>query len=382
MRPRDDHPRRAHRRERHAGRAAPPHADHDRGRATARRPGRTSRSSRVSCRPTLERARARGRDEPRRAARPPWRSCSCATTGGRAARRRRAAWGELLVTGAAARPHDAPGVGLGLVVAVVVTAASYANLYATRPRCARCPQARRQRRHARDLRADLRRLGRRADRVAAGGIALALVALMTTCSSSRHTRAEEEAGRAELVGRGRRRPPRAAGRGAARRRAGELALGAVVALAAVATGSPAAGSLALGLAFARRRVVFAAVAAVAAQVTETREAANGLAAGVLGASFVVRAIGDAGPTGCRGCRRSAGASRSGRSPTSAGGSARASSRCRRLTGRDRGRAARPARPRCRAPAAAPRPGARRLRSRSRSPGACSAARWSPGRPRS
>ena len=66
VRPRDDHPRRADRRDRHAGRAAPPDADHDRGRD--RRDGRarpTSRSSRGEL--PGDRARdalaARGRDE-------------------------------------------------------------------------------------------------------------------------------------------------------------------------------------------------------------------------------------------------------------------------------------------------------------------------------
>ena len=41
--------------------------------------------------------------------------------------------------------------------------------------------------------------------------------------------------------------------------------------------------------------MFGAVAAVTAQVAESARAANGLAVGVLGAAFALRAIGDAGP---------------------------------------------------------------------------------------
>ena len=50
VRPRDDHPLRPHGRDRHAGRAAPPHADHDRGRHRRRPSTSSSRSSRASCR--------------------------------------------------------------------------------------------------------------------------------------------------------------------------------------------------------------------------------------------------------------------------------------------------------------------------------------------
>ena len=49
VRPRDDHPHRPDRRDRHAGRAAPPDPDHDRGR-DRRRPAVPSRSSPPSCR--------------------------------------------------------------------------------------------------------------------------------------------------------------------------------------------------------------------------------------------------------------------------------------------------------------------------------------------
>ena len=49
VRPGDHHPLRPHGRDRHAGRAAPPDADHDRGRAPPTASTSSSRSSRVSC---------------------------------------------------------------------------------------------------------------------------------------------------------------------------------------------------------------------------------------------------------------------------------------------------------------------------------------------
>ena len=43
--------------------------------------------------------------------------------------------------------------------------------------------------------------------------------------------------------------------------------------------------------------MFGAIAAAAAQIAESARGANGLAIGVLGAAFALRAIGDAGPHG-------------------------------------------------------------------------------------
>ena len=88
-----------------------------------------------------------------------------------------------------------------------------------------------------------------------GGIALALAGLMSILIVVRHTRAEEETGRAELRRRGRRRPPRAARRGAARRRRPRASRSALlVALGARRHRARAdAASLALGAAFAGGR---------------------------------------------------------------------------------------------------------------------------------
>lgn len=128
-----------------------------------------------------------------------------------------------------------------------------------------------------------------------GGIALALAGLMAILLVVRHTRAEEETGRAELVGAGvvDRHAPLAAALAAAGIAA--LALGIVVMAAVLATGLAFTGALALGAAFAAVALVFGAVAAATAQIAESARGANGLAIAVLGLAFGLRAIGDAGP---------------------------------------------------------------------------------------
>jgi len=125
---------------------------------------------------------------------------------------------------------------------------------------------------------------------------LILIAVMSTLTVIRHSRAEEEAGRLELVGSavvGRRAALTAALLTAA---VADLAVALLTALALIGTGMPAGGSLALGLAIGATGLVFAAVAAVAAQLTEGARAASGIAFAVLGASFLARAAGDTGPT--------------------------------------------------------------------------------------
>ena len=185
---------------------------------------------------------------------------------------------------------------LGLAAAVAVTASSYSSLYATEASRREVVQT------LGTTPATLALYGRiYADSVGGlvawrvGGIALALAGLMAILIVVRHTRAEEETGRAELIGAGvvGRNAPLAA----ALITAGltSLALGGCVVLALVATGLGLTGSLALGASFAAVGLVFAATAAVTAQVAESARGANGLAVGVLGAAFALRAIGDAGP---------------------------------------------------------------------------------------
>jgi ABC-2 type transport system permease protein len=109
----------------------------------------------------------------------------------------------------------------------------------------------------------------------------------------RHTRAEEESGRSELVG------SAAVGRDAPLAAAilvaslGAVTTGGALALVLAAHGLPVAGAVLSGAALAGVGSVLAAVAAVAVQVAATARAATGLASAVLGAAFLFRAIGDA-----------------------------------------------------------------------------------------
>jgi polyether ionophore transport system permease protein len=124
-----------------------------------------------------------------------------------------------------------------------------------------------------------------------GAVAVALLSLLLT---GRYTRTEEERGRTELVRAaavGRNAPPTAA---VALVASVDVVIGAGVTAALLALGQPFAGSLALGASFAATGIVFAAVAAVTAQVTESPRAAHGMAAAVLGAAYVLRAAGDVG----------------------------------------------------------------------------------------
>lgn len=111
----------------------------------------------------------------------------------------------------------------------------------------------------------------------------------------RHTRDEEESGRQELVASG------MVGRRASLT-AALLAAGvanAVLALLVTAglAGQGVTGALALGLGIAAVGMVFATMAAIVAQLTESARLARGLTAGVLGAAFVLRAAGDAATDG-------------------------------------------------------------------------------------
>jgi len=72
-----------------------------------------------------------------------------------------------------------------------------------------------------------------------------------------------------------------------------LALIPLIAAVQVVLGYPVAGSLALGAAVGLSGCVFAAVAAVCAQLTVSARTARGMAIGVLGVAFLLRAVGDA-----------------------------------------------------------------------------------------
>jgi ABC-2 type transport system permease protein len=122
------------------------------------------------------------------------------------------------------------------------------------------------------------------------------VGLMSIFLVVRHTRAEEESGRAELVRAG------AVGRHAVTAATLIVVGGAHLLLCALLTiGLPASldglstgGSLAFAAALAGVGVVFAGVAALTAQLTVSARAAVGIASVVLGVAYLVRAAGDIG----------------------------------------------------------------------------------------
>ena len=122
---------------------------------------------------------------------------------------------------------------------------------------------------------------------------LALAAgLMTILLVVRHTRQNEETGSAELIG------SAVVGRQALLTAALTVAvatnviLGAASGFVLVVQGFPVSGSVALGAAVAGAGLAFAAVAAVAAQITDGARTANGLAGAALGVAFLLRAVGD------------------------------------------------------------------------------------------
>lgn len=124
-----------------------------------------------------------------------------------------------------------------------------------------------------------------------------LVALMSVLIVVRHTRAEEETGRAELLRAtvvGRHAPLTAA---LAVALLADLALAALLALGLGGSGTEGLdweGALLYGAVFGGLGLLFAALAAVAAQVNEHARGASGAAVGVLGAAYVLRAAGDVG----------------------------------------------------------------------------------------
>jgi ABC-2 type transport system permease protein len=119
-----------------------------------------------------------------------------------------------------------------------------------------------------------------------------MVGLAAILTVIRHTRAEEEAGRRELIG------ATVVGRHAGLAAAllttcvASLAMGLVLTAGMVGQGLPGAGSVAFGLQLAASGWVFAGIAAVAAQLTASAGAARGIAITALGATYVLRVVGD------------------------------------------------------------------------------------------
>ncbi|PJE22197.1 MAG: ABC transporter permease [Mycobacterium sp.] len=121
-----------------------------------------------------------------------------------------------------------------------------------------------------------------------------LIAVAVILTVIRHTRADEETGRAELI------DSTAVGRYASLTAALLLSFGASVAVGLIGaaglltTDVPPGGSLAFCAALVGSGLVFTAVAAVAAQLSPSARVARGFAFAVLGVAFTLRAVGDAG----------------------------------------------------------------------------------------
>ena len=120
-----------------------------------------------------------------------------------------------------------------------------------------------------------------------------LIGLFSIQTVVRHTRQDEETGRAEMMGAG------VVGRHARLAAALVVAFGANLVLAALVTsalavvnGLPVRGSLLAGASYGAVGLVFAGIAAVAAQIAEQARAANGWASAAIGVAFLVRAVGD------------------------------------------------------------------------------------------
>ncbi|MFS0704306.1 ABC transporter permease [Cellulomonas sp. 179-A 9B4 NHS] len=125
------------------------------------------------------------------------------------------------------------------------------------------------------------------------GMLAVAAALMSSFLVVRHTRAEEEAGRLDLVlagAVGRRAPLTAA---LATALVANVVVAAALLAALLSADLPVGGSAAVAAGVGAVGLVFAALAAVAAQLATTGRGANGLAGAAVGLAFVVRGVGDA-----------------------------------------------------------------------------------------
>ncbi|MCZ4556252.1 ABC-2 type transport system permease protein [Rhodococcus sp. OK611] len=128
----------------------------------------------------------------------------------------------------------------------------------------------------------------------ASAFGMIVAGLMSMFVIGRHTRANEETGRDELIRSsvvGRHAPFAAA---AIIATVANVLYGAVVALSLISYGLAAAGSIALGIGATCAGLVFAAVALLAAQITENTRTVYGITGAAIGAAYVLRAVGDVG----------------------------------------------------------------------------------------
>ncbi len=186
----------------------------------------------------------------------------------------------------------------GIVGLVVVTAASIAGLYKTPEQLAS---------YARTVRGNSALIvqagpGYGLDNPTTGAVmmnelsvwTILAISLLSVFMMIRHTRAQEESEQAELIRAapvGRHAPLAAALVATA---IADLVVAAGCAATLIFYGLSATGSIAFGSSVFGAGLVFAGVAAVAAQAASGSRAALGLGSAVIGAAYVVRAIGDVG----------------------------------------------------------------------------------------
>ena len=117
-------------------------------------------------------------------------------------------------------------------------------------------------------------------------------AIMSITLVIRHTRADEESGRLELIGAGvvGRHTPLTVALSVAG--SGDVVLAVLITGALTFVGLPAGGALTLALAISACSLAFAFVAALAAQLTSRTRTARGIALGALGVAYLLRAVGD------------------------------------------------------------------------------------------
>ncbi len=121
--------------------------------------------------------------------------------------------------------------------------------------------------------------------------------LMSMLLVVRHTRAEEESGRDEIIRAGavsRRTSMTAA---VVTTAGADLLVGAGVAASLVGYGLAPAGALVLGVGLAATGLAFGAVALLAAQLTASARAAYGITGSVIGIAYALRAVGDVSASG-------------------------------------------------------------------------------------
>lgn len=127
-----------------------------------------------------------------------------------------------------------------------------------------------------------------------GAFGLVMMGLMSVLLVGRATRGEEDSGRLEMIRSmpvGRHAPLAAALLVVA---VAEVLLGALVAASLVQQDLAVTGSITMGASFTAVGLAFVGLTAATAQVSENPRVAAGIAGGVLGAAFALRAVGDMG----------------------------------------------------------------------------------------